>query len=331
MSSAFELEARHESWPITGSFTISRGSKTTADVIVVEVSRGHHRGRGECVPYPRYGETVSAVLAQIRQLQPALEGVFGREQLQQLLPAGAARNAVDCALWDLESGEAGKPVWQLAGLAMPQPLTTAYTISLDTAEAMGRAARDHAHRPLLKLKLTGDGDLERVEAIRQHAPESSLIIAANESWSADQLESMGRRMAQLGVTLIEQPLPAGRDEALESCEHPVPICADESCHTAADVLALSKRYEVVNIKLDKTGGLTEALALQTSARSFGLRIMIGCMVSTSLSMAPAFMLACTADFVDLDGPLLLQRDREYGLAYRGSLIHPPKPALWGSG
>ena len=247
------------------------------------------------------------------------------------MPAGAARNAVDCALWDLESGEAGKPVWQLAGLAMPQPLTTADTISLDTAEAMGRAARDHAHRPLLKLKLTGDGDLERVEAIRQHAPESSLIIDANESWSADQLESMGSRMAQLGVTLIEQPLPAGRDEALESCEHPVPICADESCHTAADVLALSKRYEVVNIKLDKTGGLTEALALQTSARSFGLRIMIGCMVSTSLSMAPAFMLACTADFVDLDGPLLLQRDREYGLAYRGSLIHPPKPALWGSG
>ena len=323
------LQARHESWPIAGSFTISRGSKTTADVVVVEVRRGQHRGRGECVPYPRYDETVHDVLATIEQLQPALKDPFTREHLQQLLPAGAARNAVDCALWDLESRESGEPVWRLAGLPAPRPVTTAYTISLGTAEAMGVASRQNQHRPLLKLKLTGDGDLERVTAIRQSAPSATLIVDANESWSVDQLESVGASLAEQGVALIEQPLPAGADEALASCHHPLPICADESCHTSADVSALADRYDVVNIKLDKTGGLTEALALQANASSCGLGIMIGCMVSTSLSMAAAFVLTSGADFVDLDGPLLLRRDREHGLQYVESLIHPPVPQLWG--
>lgn len=323
------LQARHESWSIEGSFTISRGSKTTADVIVVEVSRGQHRGRGECVPYPRYHETVHGVLATVEQLHPALEDAFTREHLQQLLPAGAARNAVDCALWDLESRESGKPVWQLAGLPAPAPVSTAYTISLGTPETMGLAARQNRHRPLLKLKLTGDGDLERVAAIRQSAPAAALIVDANESWSVNQLESVGASLAKQGVALIEQPLPAGADEALASCHHPVPICADESCHTSADVAALANRYDVVNIKLDKTGGLTEALALQANASSCGLGIMIGCMVSTSLSMAAAFVLTSGADFVDLDGPLLLRRDREHGLQYVESLIHPPVPQLWG--
>ncbi len=323
------LQARHESWPINGSFTISRGSKTTAEVVIVEAKRGQHCGRGECVPYPRYEETVPGVLAAVEELQPALEGSFTREQLQLLLPAGAARNAVDCALWDLESRESGQPVWRLAGRPAPVPLTTAYTISLGTAEEMGLAAQQNRHRPLLKLKLTGDGDLERMSAIRQNAPSSALIVDANESWSVDQLESMGARLAELGVALIEQPLPAGADEALESCHHSLPICADESCHTAADMAALASRYDVVNIKLDKTGGLTEALALQASARSCGLGIMIGCMVSTSLSMAPAFVLASDADFVDLDGPLLLKGDREHGLRYDESLIHPPVSLLWG--
>ena len=329
------LSAQQESWPIAGSFTISRGSKTTADVVVVEVTRGQHRGRGECVPYPRYNETAAGVLAQIDQFQSALDPTvdltvkLGRQQLQQLLPPGAARNAVDCALWDLESKESGQPVWRLAGLQQPQPVLTAYTISLDSAEAMGRVALNNQARPLLKLKLTGEGDLERVAAIRENAPAAALIVDANEGWSIRQLETMGQRLAEQGVTLIEQPLPAGADEALASCEHPIPICADESCHTAADVAILADRYDVVNIKLDKTGGLTEALALQARARSCGLGVMIGCMVSTSLSMAAAFVLAGDADFVDLDGPLLLQRDRQHGMRYEDSLIHPPLSELWG--
>jgi len=326
-----QLSAQQESWPIAGSFTISRGSKTTADIVIAEVTRGQHRGRGECVPYPRYNETAAGVLAQIDQLQSALDPTveFGRQQLQQLLPAGAARNAVDCALWDLESKESGKPVWRLAGLQQPQPVLTAYTISLDSAAAMGRVALNNRARPLLKLKLTGAGDLERVAAIRENAPAAALIVDANEGWSVRQLETVGQRLAEHGVTLIEQPLPAGADEALASCEHPIPICADESCHTAADVSSLADRYDVVNIKLDKTGGLTEALALQARARSCGLGVMIGCMVSTSLSMAAAFVLANDADFVDLDGPLLLQRDRQHGMRYEDSLIHPPVTNLWG--
>ena len=323
------LSAHHESWPIDGSFTISRASKTTADVIVVEATRGQHRGRGECVPYPRYHESVAGVLASIEQLQTALGEDLDRQRLQQVMPAGAARNAVDCALWDLEAKESGQAVWQLAGLPPPQRLTTAYTISLDSAETMGRAALQHRHRPLLKLKLTGEGDLERVAAIRESAPAAALIADANEGWSVEQLESIGPPLAELGVALIEQPLPAGADTALESCQHPLPICADESCHTAADVPTLASRYDVVNIKLDKSGGLTEALALQARACSCGLGIMIGCMVSTSLSMAPAFLLASDAEFVDLDGPLLLQRDRDDGLQYEESFILPPTPQLWG--
>ena len=268
------------------------------------------------------------MLAAIEQLQPVPEDVT-RARLREMLSAGAARNALDCALWDLEAEETGQPVWQLAGLPHPRPLTTAYTISLDTAVVMGAAAARNRERPLLKLKLTGEGDLDRLAAIRQNAPAATLIVDANEGWSMGQLDALGPRLAECGVALIEQPLPAGADEGLASGERPVPICADESCHTAVDVEALAERYDVVNIKLDKTGGLTEALALQTRARSCGLGVMVGCMVSTSLSMAPAFILAAEADFVDLDGPLLLRDDRESGLRYESSLVHPPPAALWG--
>ena len=323
------LAVRQESWPLAQAFTISRGSRTAAEVVVAELVEGAHRGRGEGVPYTRYGETVAGVLAALEAMAPAIVGGLDRAGLQAAMPAGAARNALDAALWDLEAKISGKSVSRLAGLDPPGPLTTAYTLSLDAPEAMGRAAGAHAARPLLKIKLTGEGDLERVRAVRAAAPRARLIVDANEAWSADHFERYALALAELGVALIEQPLPAGADEALARLPHPIPVCADESCHTSADLDDLVGRYEVVNVKLDKTGGLTEALRLAAAARARGFRLMVGCMVGTSLAMAPAILVAQGAEFVDLDAPLLLARDRQPGLRYEGSVLFPPTRALWG--
>jgi L-alanine-DL-glutamate epimerase-like enolase superfamily enzyme len=323
------LTARTESWPIRGVFRISRGERTEARVVVATVVDGDHAGRGECVPYPRYGESVEGVVAAIEAMRDAITEGTDRDTLRERMPAGAARNALDCALWDLEAKRRGTPVWQLAGLDTPMPLTTAYTISLDEPEAMGRSAQEQANRPLLKLKLTGADDLARVRAVRHAAPESRLIVDANEAWTPEVFAEMSPTLAALGVELIEQPLPSDRDEPLAELPHPVPIAADESCHTSADVPALAGRYDVVNIKLDKTGGLTEALRVVDVARDVGLAIMIGCMVGTSLGVAPATLLGPVARYVDLDAPLLLARDRTEGLRFEGSTLFPAERELWG--
>ncbi|MCY3665293.1 MAG: dipeptide epimerase [Gemmatimonadetes bacterium] len=328
---------RSESFPLAQTFTISRGAKTTADVVVVELSRDGCVGRGECVPYPRYNESVAGTIDALESLRPQVEAGLGgstelaevRAALQRALPPGAARNALDCALWDLEAKISGRPAYELAGLAAPRPVATAYTLSLDDPEIMGRAAAQHADRPLLKIKLAGRDDLDRVAAIRANAPDSTLIVDANEGWSADQVEPLSAALARLGVALIEQPLPVAQDALLAEFEHPVPFCADESCHTADDLAELTSRYECVNLKLDKTGGFSEGLRLAAEARACGLDLMVGCMIATSLAMAPAVLLAQQARFVDLDGPLLLQKDREHGLRYEGSLLHPPHLQLWG--
>ncbi|MCY4603041.1 MAG: dipeptide epimerase [Gemmatimonadetes bacterium] len=331
------FSVRSESFPLAQTFTISRGAKTTADVVVVELSRDGCVGRGECVPYPRYNESVAGTIEELESLRPQIEADLDgstelaevRAALQRALPPGAARNALDCALWDLEAKLSGRPAYELAGLATPRPVATAYTLSLDDPETMGRAAAQHADRPLLKIKLAGRDDLDRVAAIRANAPDSTLIVDANEGWSADQVEPLSAALARLGVALIEQPLPAAQDALLAEFEHPVPFCADESCHTAADLAELASRYECVNLKLDKTGGFSEGLRLAAEAHACGLDLMVGCMIATSLAMAPAVLLAQQARFVDLDGPLLLQKDREHGLRYEGSLLHPPHPQLWG--
>ena len=323
------VDLRRESWPIAGTFTISRGSKTKANVVVVELTDGAARGRGECVPYARYGESVDSVVAEIEAIAADLEAGMDRYGLQSVLEAGAARNAVDCALWDLEAKRGGKRAWQLAGLAAPPPVVTAYTLSVDTPEKMATNARANAARPLFKLKLTGEGDLERVAAVREAAPEARLIVDANEGWSLDMVEPFSAALARLGVEMIEQPLPAAEDGVLGDVSHSVPLCADESAHARDDLSGLIGKYEMINIKLDKTGGLTEALALKQAAEEAGLEIMIGCMLATSLAMAPGLLIAQGAKVVDLDGPLLLAEDRVEGLTFEGSLIHPPEPALWG--
>lgn len=322
------LSVRIERFPIAGAFTIARGSKTEAVVVLAELADGAMVGRGECVPYARYGETVDGVAELITSLAPEIAAGLGRAGLQDRLPPGAARNAIDCAFWDLEAKQAGRRAFELAGLAAPAPVTTAYTISLGTADAMADAARA-AGRPLLKLKLGAEGDAERLAAIRKAVPDSALIIDANEGWTAANLEANLAACAGVGVTLVEQPLPAADDGLLERIIRPVPVCADESAHGLAGLAHLTGRYDAINIKLDKTGGLTEALALAEAAREAGLDIMVGCMVATSLAMAPAMLLAGSARYVDLDGPLLLARDREPALHYEGSLVYPPKPELWG--
>ncbi len=324
-----DLDVRRESWPIRGTFAISRGSRTATEVVVVELTRDDHIGRGECVPYPRYGETVEGVIADIESLRARLAGGLDRDGLQTALPAGAARNAVDCAFWDLEAKRAGRRAFELAGLPAPQPLTTAYTLSLDAPEAMGRAAAANAHRPLLKLKVTGDGDLDRVRAVRANALGSKLVVDANEAWTPEQFTRFVPELAGLGVTMIEQPLPAKADAPLASLKRAIPVCADESCHDASTIEELVGRYDMINIKLDKTGGLTEALKLRAAAEAKGFGVMVGCMIATSLSMAPAVLVAQGAAVVDLDGPLLLARDRDAGLRYDGSTVHPADAALWG--
>lgn len=323
------LTVCEERWPLAAAFVISRGAKTEARVVVVELWDGAHRGRGEAVPYPRYGESVESVLAEIEAMGAAMERGLDRTGLQHALPAGAARNALDCALWDLQAKRAGRRVWEMVGRARLDPVKTCYTISLGSAEAMGQAARAASDRPMLKLKIGGPDDLDRVVAVRKAAPKTRLVLDANEALSFDDLRRLGPDFARLDVKLIEQPLKAGEDEALTAWTSPVPLCADESVHTRAELAACARRYDCINIKLDKTGGLTEALALCEEALSMGLDIMAGCMVATSLSMAPAMLLAQGAAFVDLDGPLLLAHDREPGLNYLGSMIEPPGPAVWG--
>lgn len=314
-----------EGFPLREAFTISRGSKTEARVLTVALRDGAHVGRGECVPYARYGESPDSVTAQIHGLPQD----FAHADLPELLPAGAARNAVDCALWDLAAKRAGVRIWDLLGLPAPKPLVTAYTLSLDRPEAMRAAALRAAGRPVLKIKLGTPGDMPRLEAVRAGAPKPRIIVDANEGWTPEVYADLAPHLIRLGVALVEQPLPAGADEALSEMPRPVPVCADESAHDRASLPGLQGRYDVVNIKLDKTGGLTEALALADAARAAGLGVMVGCMVGTSLAMAPATLVAQGAGFVDLDGPLLLARDREPALHYEGSTMFPPLPELWG--
>ncbi len=326
---AVSLFIHLEKWPIAGKFAISRGAKTTAEVVVAELADGRHRGRGECVPYARYGETVEAVAAAIQAMREPLAGGLGRMGLQERMPAGAARNALDCAFWDFEAKRTGTPVHALAGLPSPRPLVTAYTISLDTPARMAAAAAKAAAYRLLKVKLGAAGDPERIRAVRAAAPDCELIADANEGWNPQNLRENLAACAEAGVTLVEQPLPAGADQCLAAFPHAIPICADESVHTCASLGALAGKYDAVNIKLDKTGGLTEALRLAAEAERLGFGLMVGCMVATSLAMAPAHLLARRARLVDLDGPLLLARDRPHGLMYEGSLVYPPTPELWG--
>ncbi len=323
------LAVSAERFPIRGSFVIARGAKTEAAVVVAAIEDGVYRGRGEGVPYARYGETVDSVLTQIDLVRSAIEAGADHVLLQTLLPPGAARNAIDCALWDLAAKRSGVPAHVLAGVAPPVPVTTAFTISVGTPDEMAQAAAKARARPLLKIKLAGEGDVARIKAVRAAAPDATLIIDANEAWAEAGLERSLEECAAAGVALVEQPLPAGQDSALEKIEHIVPICADESVHDRTGLEDLRARYDAINVKLDKTGGLTEALALINQAEGLGFELMIGCMVASSLAMAPALLLAARARFVDLDGPLLLARDRPDGLHYEGSIVHPPVRELWG--
>lgn len=325
------LTVRSESFPIRGSFRIARGAKTAAEVVVAVVEEDGAAGRGECVPYARYGESVPAVVAELEAMAGAVAEGLDRRTLRSAMKPGAARNALDCALWDLEAKRTGVPAWRLAGLAAPpQPLVTAYTLSVDEPAAMAEAARSVAPRhPLLKMKLTGDGDLDRVAAVRAAAPGARLIVDANEGWTLDHLHRFAPSFAELGVEMIEQPLPADADEALRGVACPVPLGADESCHGPESLERLKGLYQVLNVKLDKTGGLTGALELTAAARAAGFEVMVGCMVATSLAMAPACLAAQGARYVDLDGPLLLAGDRTPALRYDGALVHPPEPELWG--
>ena len=320
------LEAEIERWPLASEFVISRGAKREAQVVVARVSDDRFTGRGECVPYPRYGQTPEATLAALKSVPAEL---LDRERLQRDWPPDAARNALDCALWDLEAKRSGRSASELAGLTPLRPLLTCYTISLDTPEAMAAAAKAVPQLPLLKLKLGQPGDDERMHAVRQARPDARLVADANEGWKAEDLSHLLRVAAEVGIELIEQPLPADADAALAGVERHVPVCADESAHTSDGLAALRDRYDAVNIKLDKTGGLTEALHMAREARALGFRIMAGCMVATSLAMAPAVLVGQLADWVDLDGPLLLARDRDWGLEIRDGVISPPDPRLWG--
>ena len=329
MKRARALSVSVERWPIRGGFTISRGSKQEAVVVVATISDGAHHGRGECVPYARYGESVEGVVQAIEVCAPAIGQGLDRVGLQDLLSAGAARNAVDCALWDLEAKRSGRSVAELAGLAPLRAVETAFTISLASPEEMAARARDASRYPLLKLKLGGDGDEVRLVAVRQAVPNARLIADANEAWRTPNLERLLAAAKAAGIELIEQPLPAGDDALLEHVARIVPLCADESAHDRASLATIARRYDAVNIKLDKTGGLTEALATAAEARKLGLKIMVGCMVATSLAMAPALLLAQDANWVDLDGPLLLERDRVPGLAYSSGMVMPAPAALWG--
>lgn len=320
-----DLDVTRDVFRLAQVFTISRGSRSEAQVLTVSVRDGAHRGWGECVPYARYEETLESVTALIEGLALPLD----RAALQEALPAGAARNAVDCALWDLECKRAGKRAWDLAGLPKPGPVVTAYTLSLDTSENMRQAAAENANRPLLKIKLGTADDMARLEAVRAGAPDARIIVDANEGWTADVYADLAPHLIRLGVAMVEQPLPAGDDDMLAEIARPVPVCADEACHDRASLPKLVGKYDMINIKLDKTGGLTEALALKEAAIAQGFEIMVGCMVGSSLAMAPGILPAQGAAVVDLDAPLLLAEDRETPLHYDTDGVHPPQAALWG--
>jgi L-alanine-DL-glutamate epimerase-like enolase superfamily enzyme len=323
-----QIEAREETWALRTVFRISRGERSETKVVVVTIRDGAHAGRGEGAPIRRYNQTPESVLARIESVKG--ERNLDRESLQNLLPPSAARNALDCALWDLEAKRSGKRAWEIANLEMKAEVATSFTISLDTPEKMGIAAKAHSAAPILKLKLGGhDADVARVEAVRKGARNSRLLVDANESWTPEHFRNVAAKFKALGVELIEQPFPANADDILEKLDHPIPICADESCHTAADLPRLKNRYEVINVKLDKTGGLTEGLCLCERAREAGFKLLIGCMVGTSLGMAPARLLASNADYTDLDGPLLLTSDRDHGLDYHDGKIGLPAAELWG--
>ena len=322
---AQDLTVTRDTFRLAEVFTISRGSRTEAQVLTVTLTRDGIAGRGECVPYARYGETLDSVTAQIAGLPDGI----GRAALQEALPPGAARNAVDCALWDWEAKRDGHPVWALAGLGRPGPEITAFTLSLDTPERMQAAAARHAHRPLLKIKLGTPEDMPRLEAVRRGAPAARIIVDANEGWTAEVYADLAPHLLRLGVAMVEQPLPAGADDLLAEIDRPLPVCADESCHDRVSLPALRGKYDMVNIKLDKTGGLTEALALREAARAEGFDIMVGCMVGSSLAMAPAVLVAQGVAVTDLDGPLLLAEDRDPPLHYDAAGVHPAAPALWG--
>jgi L-Ala-D/L-Glu epimerase / N-acetyl-D-glutamate racemase len=320
-----QLTVSPDTYRLAEVFTISRGSRTDAKVLTVRITDGLHQGWGECVPYARYGETLDSVTAEVEALQLPLS----RAQLQELLPAGAARNAVDCALWDLEAKRAGKRVWELAGLAAPGPELTAFTLSLGEPADMQAAAARNAFRPLLKIKLGTPDDMARLEAVRLGAPKSRIIVDANEGWTAEVYADLAPHLLRLGVDMVEQPLPAGQDDMLAEIARPLPVCADESCHDRASLPALKGKYDMVNIKLDKTGGLTEALLLREQALLEGYGVMVGCMVGSSLAMAPAVLVAQGVAVTDLDGPLLLAEDRENALKFDDAGVHPSVVALWG--
>ena len=326
----YSLNIHIEAWPLTGAFRISRGTRKVSDVLMVEVNDGNYVGRGECFPYARYGEDIDSVQKQLNSVRSEIEHGLDRQALLNVLAPGAARNAVDCALWDLEAKRAGVRVWDLADLPAPEPVTTVYTLGVDEPAIMGERARENSDRPRLKLKMTGDGaDLERVRNIHKNAPNARLVVDANEGWSIEQYLEYAPQFKELGVEMIEQPLPSTDDEQLSGVDRPIPVCADESCHDRATLQSLVGKYDMINIKLDKTGGLTEALNLRDAALKQGLSIMVGCMIGTSLAMAPGILVAQAATIVDLDGPLLLAEDRNPGLSFTGSIIHPPEPRLWG--
>ena len=326
----YSLNIHTEAWPLAGAFRISRGTRKVSDVLMVEVNDGNYVGRGECFPYARYGEDIDSVQKQLNSVRSEIEHGLDRQALLNVLAPGAARNAVDCALWDLEAKRAGLRVWDLANLPAPEPVTTVYTLGVDEPAIMGERARENSDRPRLKLKMTGDGaDLERVRNIHKNAPNARLVVDANEGWSIEQYLEYAPQFKELGVEMIEQPLPSTDDEQLRGVDRSIPVCADESCHDRATLKSLVGKYDMINIKLDKTGGLTEALNLRDAALKQGLSIMVGCMIGTSLAMAPGILVAQAATIVDLDGPLLLAEDRNPGLSFTGSIIHPPEPRLWG--
>jgi len=324
-----KLSVRPEIWQLKEPFRISRGTRSETHVIIVEIEEGGLSGRGEAVPYGRYDETVDSVISQIGSVTEAIEAGMSPEDLQTLLPAGAARNAVDCALWDLQVRRTGTPIWELLRLPQPKPVDTAVTISLNNVEAMAEKAKYYKDFPLLKIKLDRENIIEKITAIRREAPKPKIIIDPNESWMRDDLVALDDFLDQMNISLLEQPLAAGLDDDLKNFTGKIPICADESCHTREDLPGLVGKYQVINIKLDKTGGMTEAVKLQKQAQNMGFGIMVGCMVSTSLAMAPAFHLAFDADFVDLDGPIILKNDRAFGLKITQGRISGYPSELWG--
>ena len=323
------LSVREDVFPIAGGFTISRGTRTESRVVTVTMERDGVRGWAECYPYARYDETVESVIAEIEAMGPALAGGLDRLGLQEAMPPGAARNGLDCAFWDLEAKLAGARVWDMAGLPAPGPEITAYTLSLGDPAEMRAKARENAHRPLLKIKLGGAGDIDRLRAVRDGAPDAKIVVDANEGWDSATYAEIAPVVLELGVAMVEQPLPAADDGALAGMTRPLPICADEACHDRASLPSILGKYDMINIKLDKTGGLTEALALKAEAQAQGLGIMVGCMIGSSLGMAPAVLVAQGAQVVDLDGPLLLAADRPHPLHYDEAGVHPPGADLWG--